>query len=278
MDFVWLTRNIKNAWRHRGSVRDVFARLYLQYSEKLPVFMRCSELQIGFRYAEPVGRLQLLMRTNAGSDAFIHSEVFEHNYYQLGLRSVPATILDLGANTGMTAIYFRRSFPGVPLACVEPMPGNLRVLRRNLELNKVNAEVIAVAVDASDGFIQMEVSVKDYGHRVLGSGEISGREHIEVSAYSIPTLLSQLGWDRIGLLKIDIEGHEKVLLSRNASWLSRVDAIGIECHEGFDERDLQNLAHRFGFDAPQRLPGIWLLTRTVVARPEGVTAAFTSAT
>jgi len=276
MDFVWLARNIKNAWRFSDSFRDVFARLYLQYSEKLPRCVRRSELVIGFRYADPVGRLQLLMRTNAGSDAFIHSEVFEHNYYRLGLRPAPATILDLGANTGMTAIYFNRSYPGVPLACVEPMPGNLRVLRRNLQLNKVNAEVVAGAVDASDGFIQMEVSAKDYGHRVLSSGEDSSGEHIEVSAYSIPTLLSKLGWDRIGLLKIDIEGHEKVLLSRHESWLKRVDAIGIECHEGFDETDLQIMATRFGFDAPQRLPGIWLLTRPEATRLATVTATASS--
>jgi hypothetical protein len=74
----------------------------------------------------------------------------------------------------------------------------------------------------TDGRLVMEVARRDYGHRVARPGETSGEQYIEVSAFCIPTLLGMLKWDRIGLLKIDIEDHERVLLSENASWLSLV--------------------------------------------------------
>jgi FkbM family methyltransferase len=261
VDLVWLRRNITASWRHRGSLLAFFARLLFIYSNRLPKFIRRSERVIAFHYPEPIGSLRLVLRTNKGSDGFIHGEVFEHCYYHFELPSAPNTILDLGANIGMTAIYFHRCFPKAQLACVEPMPGNLRILHENLRLNRVKATIVSGAIHPSDGRVVMEVAREDYGHRVAKPGETSG-EYIEVPAVSVPTLLGDLKWDRIGLLKIDIEGHERVLLSQNASWLGLVDSICIECHNDFSSNDLRSLTERFGFLPPELLRGIWVLRRS----------------
>ena len=100
----------------------------------------------------------------------------------------------------------------------------------------------------------MEISVKDYGHRI---NELPhpGAGSLEVPALSIDTIRQRLGWDRIVLLKIDIEGYEKRLFSSECAWLHRVDALCIECQEA----DVQRIAREFGFLAPSRLPGIRLL-------------------
>lgn len=261
MDLVWLRRNITASWRHRCGLLAFFARLFFLYSNRLPKFIRRSEWVIAFHYPAPIGRLRLVLRTNNGSDGFIHGEVFEHNYYHFELPCAPNTILDLGANIGMTAIYFHRCFPNAELACVEPMPGNLSILRENLQLNTVKAIIISGAVHPTDGRLVMEVAQKDYGHRVAKPGATSGEKYIEVPAVSVPTLLRILKWDRIGLLKIDIEGHERVLLSENASWLGLVDSVCIEWHDDFGSNELRRLTERFGFLPPEQLPGIWLLRR-----------------
>ncbi len=261
MDFDWFVRNISTSWRYRGSLGDACRRFLFVYSSKLPRFIRPEEWLIGFRYPEPVGVVRLFLRSNGGSDAFIHSEVFEHNYYDLSLRYAPKTVLDLGANIGLTTIYFRFCFPDAALACVEPMPGNLWLLRKNLQLNNVDATVFPGAADAEDGRVLMRVDSMDYGHRVLKSGDGCEDKLLEVPAFSIPTLLDVLGWDRIDLLKIDIEGHEKILLSKNADWINLVGSICIECHDGYNEADLRRLSERFGFLPPEPLPGIWLLRR-----------------
>jgi FkbM family methyltransferase len=220
--------------------------------------MRRASRTITFRYPPPIGEIRLVVRDNA-ADAFIHGEVFEHHYYRLPLVTPPKTILDLGANTGMTAVYFARTYPDAQIACLEPIDRNIDVLRSNLELNAVKACVFPAAIDTSDGSLHMVLTDKDYGHHV--ASDVSGERTVEVEALSVPTVMERLGWNRIDLLKVDIEGHEKALFASECDWLRHCEAACIECHEGFGEPDLVELAAKYGFAPPIRLPGIWLLRR-----------------
>jgi len=53
-----------------------------------------------------------------------------------------------------------------------------------------------------------------------------------------------------------------VLLCQNASWLSQVDALVIECHEGFGRDKLNEIAREHGFGEARLLPGgLYLLVR-----------------
>ncbi len=236
-------------------------RMIWTYSHRLPAALAPHEWTIAFRYATPIGNVRFLLRNNAGADAFIHSEVFEHQYYRLPLTQRPATILDLGANIGLAAVYFARQFPDAALACVEPAPDNLRLLRRNLALNGMRATVMAAAVDAKDRPLMLELQGRDYEHKIVEACEHGARPTLQVMGISVPTILRHLSWDRIGLLKVDIEGHEKDLFSGNCDWLNSVDAMCIEWHHHCAEPDLERLAAKFGFAAVRRLPGVWFIGR-----------------
>lgn len=143
------------------------------------------------------------------------------------------------------------------------MPENLRVLTQNLVLNKVNATVIPAAVHTADRRILMELSNLDYGHKIATSAPVGST--CEVDCMTIPTMIRRLGWEKIDLLKMDIEGHEKALLSGDCSWLSKVGSITgsicIECHEESSIKDLEKVTKSFGFRPPTNLPGIWLVMR-----------------
>jgi FkbM family methyltransferase len=260
IDPVWFCRNIATSWSRCVGVTDVARYMLWLYSRRLPRAWQ-RDWTIRFRYPPPVGALALRLRGNDGADGFIHSEVFEHHYYRLPLDRPPATILDLGAHIGLTAIYFGRMFPDAELVCVEPIPENLALLARNLDLNGVRATLISAAIDVSDHRVMMELHARDYDHRIATPGEGSARPTIEVAAVSVRSILRQVGWKRIGLLKVDIEGHEAVLLTGDCDWLDQVDSMCIECHDGFDEAALHRLAARYGFARPRRLPGIWFLSR-----------------
>jgi FkbM family methyltransferase len=253
---AWLIHNVATSWRHCAGLSDFARRLLLTYAHRLPLRVRRHDWTIGFCY-----HIQLMLRDNAGSDLFILSEVFEHEYYRLPLARPPTTVLDLGAHIGLAAVYFGRLFPDAAIACVEPVPDNLRLLRQNLALNAVHATVVPAAVDASDGQVTIELQARDSEHKVVAAAAQSSRPTIAVTSRSVSTLLRQLTWDRIGLLKIDIEGHETALFAADCHWLARVDAMCIECHDGFADADLQMLAKRFGFCEPQRLPGTWFMQR-----------------
>jgi FkbM family methyltransferase len=260
MDLRSRASNAGLAWRRRASFADCLRRMAWLYAARLPAPLAPPEWIIGFRYPAPIGRLRLCLRTNKGADAFVHSEIFEHQCYRLPLAVPPRTILDLGANIGLSATYFARLFPDAELACVEPAADNLRVLNRNLELNSVRAAIIPAAVDVDDGRVLLELGERDYGHRVVAQSRSAARSALDVEALSVPTILRRLSWERIGLLKIDIEGHEAALFARDCDWLDRVDAMCIEWHvEGGAER-LAALAERFGFAAPRQLP-IWFMSR-----------------
>ena len=231
------------------------------YSAKLGEGLRDAEWTIGFRYPPPVGNLRLALRTNGGADAFIHGEVFEHQYYDLPLATPPETILDLGANIGLTAVYFSRRFPNAKIACVEPVPGNVNLLKRNLKLNAVCGTVIPAAIDVRDGRTTIELGAKDYGHRIAIAGEQPSGPTMDVATICVSTVCRQLRWERIGLLKVDIEGHEKELFSNNTGWVNRVDSICIEWHDPLGGVEVEKLASRFGFGQLRQLPGIWFMSR-----------------
>jgi FkbM family methyltransferase len=236
------------------------------YADKISATRAPRDWTIRFRYPEPIGHVRLHLRANNGADAFVHSEVFENQYYRMPLHPAPATILDLGANIGLSAIYFARCYPESRIACVEPMPGNLKLLVRNLKENAVDAEVIAAAIDAKDGVVAMEHGAADYGHKIAMATP-SGVS-LEVASVSVSSILRRLGWDRISLLKVDIEGHEAALFARDCDWLEQVDAMCIEWHDEGGDACLASLAKRFGFLPPRRLPGhIWFLCRAAGLAP-----------
>jgi FkbM family methyltransferase len=261
MDLRWLRKNLETSWSYRSSFADFGIRMLWTYSAKIPVVWSQGDWTIGFSYPEPVGRLRLVLRGNRGADAFIHGEVFEHQYYYLPLNRSPTTILDLGANIGLSSVYFSRHFPGAEIVCVEPIPENVRLMKQNFYMNSVRATVVEAAIDPMDGSVLMELEQRDYAHKVVANAGSATRATLTVKALSVPTLLQQLAWDRIGLLKVDIEGHEAALFARNCSWLNLVDAMCIECHDGFSEVDLEKLANRFAFLRPRWLEGVWFMER-----------------
>ena len=260
MDLGRLADNIAASWRHRASFSDFVRSLLFNYAQNLPSVVQKRDWIIGFTYPAPVGKVRLALRANQGADGFIRSEVFDHQFYRLPLDCSPPTILDLGANIGLTAIYLARAFPQAALACVEPMPGNLQVLARNLQLNGIRATIIAAAAHVDDGRVRMTSADADYDHKIaVDPGTPSD---LEVAAISVPAIMQKLKWERIGLLKMDIEGHEKILLTENCDWLECVDALCVEYHHHGAAIELARVAGRFGFSAPRRLPGeIWFLTR-----------------
>lgn len=262
MDLRSLTRNAGTAWQRRASASDFVKRLAWTYSHRLPRSLRPKSWTIGFRYPAPVGALRLRVRSNNGADAFIHSEIFEHEHYCLPLERPPGTILDLGAHIGLAALYLGRRYPGAAIACVEPWPDNLRLLARNLELNGVSAAVIPAAVHTSDGRVLLAPAARDYAHRIVTAAADKAGPTLEVDAVSVPTVVRRLGWQRIGLLKVDIEGHEDVLFGGDCAWLGQVDAMCIEWHVENGPARLAGLARRFGFAAPRQLAGAWFLTKT----------------
>lgn len=191
------------------------------------------------------GRLLTLSMRMDRDDFFAFLEIVVHRYYDHALGE-PATILDLGANCGYATLLLAARYPGAHIACVEPHPANLSALSENLQLNSVEATIIAGAATRDDGPTRLFVSTS-LAHTLMTQGPAQSKAAITVSGFSVPTLMSRLGWDRIDLLKIDIEGYESVLFADRPAWLAQVGRIIGEIHEGYGLEALTSDLGPLGF-------------------------------
>lgn len=166
---------------------------------------------------------ELTYRLNRG-DVRAIAETWMAGGYALpeGIRA--RNLIDLGANIGSTSVWLARSFGADHVVAVEPDPGNAELARINLRRNGVSALVVEAAVGAREGSVRFARSENSTLGRV-------GSDGIEVPVVTPQSLLERFpGGERIGLLKMDVEGAEGELFDGDLSWLERVDCLVAELH------------------------------------------------
>ncbi|RYF89449.1 MAG: FkbM family methyltransferase [Chitinophagaceae bacterium] len=178
------------------------------------------------------GKRKLYLRTYAG-DIDIFYEIFFKEIYALPpLRNKEVkVVIDLGANIGLSALYFLQQYPATRLLCVEPDVTNVEILLKNLrqEISSGQVQLYEAAAMGADGFVAFESAEAKYNSRVTTGAEVKN-----IAAISIPTLIKNAGITTVDLLKIDVEGAEKFIFNADTSWLICVDNILIEVHSAED--------------------------------------------
>lgn len=213
-----------------------------------------------------VGDWRVSLRSNA-VDWRILYEVFA-GVYRIEPSQKVARIMDLGANIGLSALYFHSRCPEASIACVEPSPSNLSILSRVVALNKLPATIFDCAIGPESGSATLYDTTDPSCCNVLGSGR-DGDKQLVVRQMTVPEIMSSLAWDHIDILKIDIEGYERVLLRQKADWLSRVSCVVGEIHDGYDFADLSADLEPYGFHTTQSSPATEYgqITFVAVGRP-----------
>jgi FkbM family methyltransferase len=150
-------------------------------------------------------------------------EVWFDEVYRLPCKDPGGQIIDLGANIGLTSVYFAKTYKTDFIVAVEPNQANVKLARRNFEQNSIVARVIEAAIGPIDGVAHFS----DATESNMGHVSDQGRE---IRMLSMPTLLNSEGIGSIDLLKMDIECGEQALLSEGTEWLDRVQVIIAEFH------------------------------------------------
>ena len=135
-------------------------------------------------------------------------------------------IVDCGANMGLAARYFAHDYPEARVIAIEPDEANVRQARLNND--PVHVEVRQAAV----GSAAMRGRIVDLG---LGNNAL----RVEADAggtleiVSLNSILADAERDGLApfLVKIDIEGFEHELFSRNVEWVERFPVLVIELHD-----------------------------------------------
>ena len=122
------------------------------------------------------------------------------------------TVFDVGANIGYFAVQMaHRAGADGRVIAYEVDETNLGYLKRNAELAALEGgkiEIVAAGVSSSAGTLTFNPGVESTLHKVV-RGPGTGRT---LPAVSIDDEVARLGIDRIGFLKIDVEGHEPFVL------------------------------------------------------------------
>jgi FkbM family methyltransferase len=168
----------------------------------------------------------LQVRDSAAA-AHIFQEIFLDGCYDFPEVRTADQIVDVGANIGLFSYFARRHNKKAKIIAIEADPHTVRVLRTNVERKQV--EVIHCAASDQSG------TVRFYSSKVSGWSSLYGvrgaldGEQVDVPAVKLSKLLRDRGIDRIGLLKIDIEGAEYSILLGDRELLEiPTDALLVE--------------------------------------------------
>ncbi|MCA9239964.1 MAG: FkbM family methyltransferase [Planctomycetales bacterium] len=175
---------------------------------------------------------RLLARRDS-SDVLVFSQVFAEEHYDCIPEDIsPGLIVDCGANVGYSSAYFLSRFPNAFLVAVEPDPVNCDLLERNLEPYANRTQVLRTGIWSESAGLVMSRDTMSSGMEWARTVRLAeDNEEADVLAIGISDILEQTPFDRIAVLKIDIEGAELPLFSRNVdSWLPLTDLILVELH------------------------------------------------
>ena len=163
------------------------------------------------------------------SDKKVFREVFLFRLYNFAVPIEVKTIVDGGANIGLSAVYFANRFKNSVVYAIEPEGSNIQMLERN-SAPYPNIKIIRSALWYRDTFLK----IKNLGEAkwAFSVQECKEGELDSFRGISIPTWMRENSIDNLDLLKLDIEGSEKELFQFDTDrWLPKTKVIVVELHD-----------------------------------------------
>lgn len=194
----------------------------------------------GVEIRAPGGEIALDVPDDPGI-RFVLDEVFVRDCYPL----VPeagaiATIVDIGANVGITAARFRLAYPESRILCFEPNPAALVYLRVNAP--RVRAELFEFGLGATDARLPLYQGTHSTVTASLSRRDMTKPEAAaEVEIRAASEVLARASVSSVDLLKIDTEGAELPILGALTAFLPRVRIAYLEFHSESDRRAIESL-------------------------------------
>ncbi len=188
----------------------------------------------------PAGDLPLAIHDTALGHA-VAKEILEGRTYPRVpfLREV-RTVVDVGANAGVAALFFAVSYPGARVLAYEPCPATFELLRRNAA-----ACPRICAFDYGlwdrDGTAPLFLSRVDPVTNSLGASAYNTGDSVPVRLREARSEMAAQGVRDIDVLKVDTEGCELPVLRSLGDLLPGVRALYVEYHAEEDRLALDDL-------------------------------------
>ena len=168
----------------------------------------------------------LIVRKNT-SDKNVFRQIFITRDYNLNLGIKPKLIIDAGANVGYSSLWFSKKYPHSKIIAIEPENSNYEILKKHIIGIK---NIIPLKAGLWYKRTRLRI-INEFDEKwAFQTKENIGKKE-GIKAVTIGEILKESKFKKIDILKIDIEGAEKELFSKNTDWIEKVNIIIIELHD-----------------------------------------------
>lgn len=153
------------------------------------------------------------------------------------------TIIDIGACTGDTSIYF--ALKGAKkIIAVEPFPRNFEILKKNIEKNHFNESITPIL--AACGYSKKEILIDPNLNDGMRSVLREFSDGVKISTITLEEIIKDFDISN-AILKLDCEGCEyETILNSSSAILQKFTDIQIEYHNGY--KNLEEKLLSVGFE------------------------------
>lgn len=150
---------------------------------------------------------------------------YEMEFVRRHLVRPGAVVIECGAHHGAQSILLSRWVgPQGKVLAIEPMPENVSILNKNIELNGLSNVIVVDKAVGSTRDNQLSMAPNSNA-----SVRSSGKHTITVESTTLDALAEKLKITP-ALLKIDVEGYEYEILEGSRSILAMTPALFLEVH------------------------------------------------
>lgn len=187
--------------------------------------------------------MQIFAMGEYALDNFAQSSKIFQRYNNLVSRGIRPLIIDCGANSGMATLWWRKMFPLAKIVAIEAAADNFAALTRNTS-GDAAIKCVHAAVWSHKTTVKLDNPADDmwaFRFSEESAPTSESRSGLTDTVTIQEIVEEEADWERVLLVKIDIEGGERQLFSENTDWIGRVPLIIIETHDSLQPYDKTSL-------------------------------------
>lgn len=157
----------------------------------------------------------MLVRANEDVGQLIIAGIYETEDLGHLLENVQDrdVFVDVGANTGLFSLLCAHRFSSVDIHAFEPVPLNACLFESSIHLNGFeNITLNRSCVGSSEGETELSLASDSAYSSIIATGRKPVVRRLRTRTITLDSYASRAGLRRIDILKVDVEGAEKLVL------------------------------------------------------------------